>query len=75
MCHNLRFCGQPVSSLKAAYHACYGAVTYKQMKATDAEWTENLQKSLSRDGSRLSGGECRRGSRKERIRTGQRMAN
>ena len=29
------------------------------------------KKSLSGDGSRLSGGECRRGSRKERIHTEQ----
>ena len=51
-----------------------GAVTYKQIKVTDAERTENYQKkSLSGDGSRFSGGECRRGSRKERIRIEQVM--
>ena len=40
----------------------------------DAEWIEKKAKnSLSGDGSRLSGGECRCGSRKERIRTKQVM--
>ena len=49
-----------------------GAVTYKRIKVTDAERVVHLQKKcLSGDGSRLSGGECRRGSRKERIRTEQ----
>ena len=40
-----------------------GAVTYKRIKVTDAEWTENLEKMFIGDGCRLSGGECRRESR------------
>ena len=48
-----------------------GAVTYKRIEVTDAERTENLQKCLSGDGSRLSGVECRCGSHKERIHTEQ----
>ena len=48
------------------------AVTYLQIKITDAERTEKKSKKcLSGDGSCLSGGEDRRGSRKERIRTKQ----
>ena len=50
----------------------YGAVTYKQIKVSDAERAENIKKNcLSGDGSCLSGGEDRRGSRKEHIRTVQ----
>ena len=40
-------------------------------KVTDAELTENMQKNVYLVRSCLSGGECRPGSRKERIRTEQ----
>ena len=49
----------------------YGAVKYKRIKVTDAERTENMQKLLSGDGSRLRCGEDRHGSLKECIRTEQ----
>ena len=48
-----------------------GAVRYQRIKVTDAERTEIAKKCLSGDGSRLSGSEDRRGSRKERICTEQ----
>ena len=49
----------------------YGAVTYYSIKAMDAERTEKCKKCLSGDGSRLGGGEGRRGRCKERIPTKQ----
>ena len=48
-----------------------GAVTYNRIKVMDAERTEKCKTCLSGGGSRLGGGEGRRGSRNERIRTGQ----
>ena len=54
----------------------YGAVTYYQIKVTDAEQTEKMQKKgLSSDGSHLSGGEDHRGSCKVRVQIKQRTKN
>ena len=53
---------------KPEFVTCNGAVTYKRIKVTDASGQKICKKCLSCDG-RLSGGECRRGSCKERIRT------
>ena len=53
---------------KPEFVTCNGAVTYKRIKVTDASGQKICKKCLSCDG-RLSGDECRCGSRKERIRT------